>query len=292
MRKPITFPCFQCLAAVSLLGFAVLPAQADVSLQGRQTVRVGQAAPVSSAVILRYQGANTRLETAGEPTLVYDGKVNILYAISPAKRSYSLTVPAPADPAEEVSLAADEVKVETKLDMHGTGRSRILAGQTAHQYAVSGTVTFTRLHPPKIQAPNEQAEERERDARRRRIAAYLPPQWSIRGEVWLADTAKFPSGENTFLAAELTAVSAGPFQQPLMDALEKRSGLPLLSQMTVTHTPAVANAVPQTTQTTFTISSVSSVPLDGKLFKAPGEFALVAAPLTPYAPGLLAPASL
>lgn len=274
----------QCLTAASLLG-AILPAWADVSLQGRQTVSVGPVAPVSSTVTLLYQGANTRLETAGAPVLVYDGKADILYAVNPAQRSYSLTVPAPVDPADEVSLAADEVKVDTTLDVRGTGRTQTLAGQPAHQYLVSGTVTFTLLRPSKIQAQNDQEEERERELRRRRTAAFSPPVWGIKGEIWLADTAAFPSKENTLLAVQLVAVSAGPFGQPLADELEKHKGLPLLTRLSVTHMPGVPKAVPIITLTTFTVRSVSDAPLDRRLFQAPLGYALVAAPLTPYAPG-------
>ncbi len=281
---------FACLAAASLVGFAVLPAGADITLQGRQTVRVGQAAPAAFSVTLRYQGANTRLDTTGEPTLIYDGKANILYAVSSARRSYSLSVPAPADPADEVSLAADELSVETKLDLHGTGRAVTVAGLSAHQYTVSGTITFTRLRPARSEAENDQEEAREGEARRRRAAAYVPPFWSLRGEVWLADTVGFPSGENTPLAAQLAAVSTGPFQQPLADALDKHKGLPLLAKITVIHTPAVPKAVPVITLTTWTVRSVSDAPLDSKLFQAPLDYALVAAPLTPYAPGAASPA--
>lgn len=315
-----------CVLAAGTL-FGLTPAQADVTLQGQQAVGVGQAAPVSETVRLFLQGANARLETAGEPTLVYDGKANILYGLDTARKSYYMTVPVEEEPTDALPGGPGEVKEEVKLDLHPTNQALTLAGQPAHQYTVSGTVTFTRDRP-------EGGGQRGGGGRRRRggggggfpgqngggfpggndgpsgrrspVADFTPPQWSLSGEVWLADSVKFPSKENTTLAAQLAAASLGPFQQPLADALDKRHGVPLLARMTVTHTPASANGrqvnqyggvsdsaprpVPTSTVTTFTVRSVSDAPLAPKLFQAPLEYALVAAPLTPFAPGQFAPA--
>lgn len=275
-----------CLAAAgTLFGLTLPPAQADVTLQGQQTVGVGPAAPVSAAVTLLYQGANTRLETAGEPTLVYDGKANILYGVNTARKSYYMTVPAPLDPTAEISLDADEVKIETTLDLHRTALARTLAGQSAHQYLVSGTVTYTRLRPARTEARNDDEAERDREGRRRRGAAFVAPLWTIRGEVWLAGTRKFPASENTLLAAPLAAAAAGPFEQPLAEALDKHDGLPLLARIIVTHAPAERHSLPVVTVTSWSVRSVSDTPLDPKLFREPLDYALVAAPLIPYAPG-------
>ena len=313
------------IAAGALFGLALPSAQADVTLQGQQTVGVGQAAPVTAAVRLFLQGANARLETAGEPTLVYDGKGNILYGLDTARKSYYMTVPVEEEPTDALPGGPGEAKEDVKLDLHETGQILTLAGQPAHQYTVSGTVTFTRDRP-------EGGGQRGGGGRRRRggggggfpgqngggfpggnggggrpPADFTPPQWSLSGEVWLADGVKFPSKENTSLAAQLAAASVGPFQQPLADELDKHHGLPLLARMTVTHTPASANGrqvnqyggvgdssaprpVPTATVTTFTVRSVSDAPLDPRLFQAPLEYALVAAPLDPYAPGRFTPA--
>ena len=268
-----------------------LPAGADIMLSGRLTVAAGHTPPAPSAVSLFCQGANTRLETSGGPTLLYDGKANILYAVSQAARSYSLSVPVPADPADEVSLTADEIKIETKLDLRGTGRTQTLAGLPAHQYAVSGTIRYTRLDPKRIAAENQDAEDREQDARRRRYVAYLPPQWAISGEIWLADTAKLPADESAFLAVPLVAAGAGPFGPPFADALSKRRGLPLLARITVTHTPPLPSAAPVVTQTDFAARAVSEAPLNPALFQEPLSYALVAAPLNPYTPGVFSPAA-
>ncbi len=278
------------LATGAAFGLAGLPAQADVTLQGQQAVGVGQSAPVSAAVRLFLQGANARLETSGEPALVYDGKANILYGVNTARRSYYLTVPAPLDPTEEISLNADEVKIDTKFDLHRTVLAQTIAGQATHQYLVSGSVTYTRLPPARIEAQNDQDAEQEREGRRRRSAAFVAPQWRIQGEVWLADTRKFPAEEDILLAAQLTAVSAGPFEQPLADALDKHGGLPLLARVVVTHVPARRNALPVVTETSWSVKSVSEAPLPPTLFQAPLEYALVAAPLTPYTPGQFSPA--
>ena len=277
IMTPICRPAARILAAAGFLCPA-LPVCADVTIQGRQTVRAGTAVPTTVGASLSCQGANTRLEIAGAPTLIYDGKANILYGVNPVRRSYYLSVPAPTDPADEVSLTADEVKIETKLDLHGTGRTRIFAGLAAHEYSLNGTVIYTQLHPGRVHAENEQADERERESRQKRMAAYLPPQWSIRGEIWLADTVKFPAAENSLPAVLLTAVSAGPFGEPLADAFEKRSGLPLFSQITVTHAPPVPSAPATTTQTTWSAQSVSDAQLDPAQFKPPLNYALVAAP--------------
>ncbi len=333
--QPSTFAyAFAAAAALSLAG---LPARADETLQGQQTVGVGQAAPVTAAVQLFLQGANARLETAGEPTLVYDGKGNILYGLDTARKSYYMTVPVEEEPTDALPGGPGETKEAVKLDLHATNQTLTLAGQPAHQYTVSGTVTFTRNRP-------EGGGQRGGGGRRRRGGggggggfpgqngggfpgggggenggpggsrgagvSFTPPQWSLSGEIWLADDVKFPSKENTTLAAQLAAAAVGPFQQPLADALDKHKGLPLLARMTVTHTPASANGrsvnqyggvvesgsaaprpVPTNTVTTFTVRSVSDAPLDPKLFQAPLEYALVAAPLTPFAPGMLAPAT-
>ncbi len=315
------------IASGTLFGLVLAPAQADVTLSGQQTVGVGQAAPVTAAVRLFLQGANARLETAGEPTLVYDGKGNILYGLDTARKSYYMTVPVEEEPTDSLPGGPGETKEDVKLDLHETSQALTLAGQSAHQYTVSGTVTFTRDRP-------EGTGQRGGGGRRRRGgggggfpsqngggfpgggggenggpggsrgagANFTPPQWSISGEVWLADGVKFPSKENTTLAAQLAAASVGPFQQPLADALDKHKGLPLLARMTVTHTPASANgrqvnqyggvgdsaaprSVPTTTVTTFTVRSVSDAPLAPKLFQAPLEYTLVAAPLAPFTPG-------
>ena len=319
-----------CLLAAGSL-FGLVPAQADVTLQGQQTVGVGQAAPVSAAVRLFLQGANARLETAGEPTLVYDGKANILYGLDTARKSYYMTVPVEEEPTDALPGGPGETKEDVKLDLHPTSQTLILAGQPAHRYTVSGTVTFTRDRPEgggqgggggrrrrggRGGFPGQNGGGDENNGggnggrpggRRTSAADFTPPQWSISGEVWLADGVKFPSKENTTLAAQLAAASVGPFQQPLADELDKHHGLPLLARMTVTHTPASANGrqvnqyggvgdstaprpVPTTTVTTFTVRSVSAAPLPAQLFQAPLEYALVAAPLTPYAPGQFSPA--
>ena len=316
------------LAAGSLLSLAGLPAQADVTLFGQQTVGVGQAAPLSAAVHLYLKGANARLETAGEPTLVYDGKGNILYGLDTARKTYYMTVPVEVEPTDEVPGGPGEVKEQTKLDLHETNQTMMLAGQPTHQYTVSGTVTFTRSRPEGMGQRGGGGRRRRGggggfpgqngggfpgggtngggengSGRRPQAATFTPPQWSISGEIWLADALKFPAKENTSLVGQLAAASSGPFQQPLAEELDKHKGLPLLARMTVTHTPASANGrsvnqyggvveggpvqrpVPTTTVTTFTVRSVSDAPLDPKLFQAPLEYALVAAPLTPFAPG-------
>lgn len=129
-----------------------------------------------------------------------------------------------------------------------------------------------------------------------------PAQWSITGEIWLSDKDKFPSKENTVFAAQLAASSAGPFQQPLADALDKHKELPLLARITVDYIPASSKGRPinkyggvvegakasttaTTTFTTFTVKSVSEAPLSDTLFQAPLNDTLVAAPLSPYVPG-------
>lgn len=328
--QPYTFAyAFAAAAALSLAG---LPARADVTLSGQQTVGVGQAAPVTAAVRLFLQGANARLETAGEPTLVYDGKANILYGLDTARKSYYMTVPVEEEPTDALPGGPGETKEDVKLDLHETSQTLTLAGQIAHQYTVSGTVTFTRDRPAGggqrggggrhrrgggggFPAQNGGgfpggggSENGGPGGRQGQGADFTPPQWSLSGEIWLAEDVKFPSKENTTLTAQLAAASVGPFQQPLADALDKHHGLPLLARMTVTHTPASANGrqvnqyggvveggsaprpVPTNTVTTFTVRSVSAAPLDPKLFQAPLEYALVAAPLAPFAPGQFAPA--
>ncbi len=323
------------LAAGSLIGLAALPAQADATLYGQQTVGTGQAAPSSAAVRLFLQGANARLETAGQTTLVYDGKSSILYGLDTGRKSYYMTVPVEEEPTDSVPSGGG-VKEDVKLDLHETGQTLTLAGQPAHQYTVSGMVTFTRS---RLEGAGQRGGGRRRrggggfpgggfpllqssvivdqegggygngldGGGRPQGGGFTPPQWSLSGEVWLADGLKFPAKENTALAAQLAAVSAGPFQQPLADALDKHKGLPLLARITVTHTPSASNGrsvnqfggvadgnaprpVPSTTVTTFTVRSVSDAPLDSRLFQAPLDYALVAAPLTPYAPGVFAPA--
>ena len=315
-----------CIIAAGTL-FGLAPAQADVTLQGQETVGVGQAGPVSETVRLFLQGANARLETVGEPTLVYDGKGNILYGLDTARKSYYMTVPVEEEPTDSLPGGSAGTKEDVKLDLHETDQTLTLAGQLAHQYTVSGTVTFTRNQPEGGQRgggrrrrgggggfpgqnggfPGGGGENGGQGGRPGQSADFTPPQWSLSGEIWLADSVKFPSKENTVLAAQLAAASVGPFQQPLADELDKHHGLPLLARMTVTHTPASANGrqvnqyggvsdstaprpVPTTTVTTFTVRAVSDAPLDPKLFRAPLEYALVAAPLIPYAPGQFSPA--
>ena len=249
-----------------------------MTLFGQQTVGIGQAPPVSAAVHLYLKGANARLETAGEPTLVYDGKGNILYGLDTARKTYYMTVPVEVEPTDALPSGVGEVKEDTKLDLHETNQTMMLAGQLTHQYTVSGTVTFTRSRPEGMGQRGGGGRRRRGGGgggfpgqngggfpgganggenggeRRPQAGTFTPPQWSISGEIWLADELKFPAKENTSLVGQLAAASSGP----------------------------------TTTVTTFTVRSVSDAPLDPKLFQAPLEYALVAAPLTPFAPGDLA----
>lgn len=285
------------LASAGLLGAAALPSWADITINAQETVGVGQAAPVSQTVTLFYKGANARLEVSGEPALVQDGKANIIYGLNPAPKTYYMTVPTEVEPG-----IGSPDKDDVNLDLRQTGKTATFAAMSAHQYLVTGSVARPRSErflndregkgPEDDRAPND----------RRRSIPLTPAQWSITGEIWLSDSYKFPSKENTLFAAQLAASSAGPFQQPLADALDKHKGLPLLSRITVNYIPASSEGRPLnryggvvegakasttaiTTFTTWTVKSVSEAPLSGTLFQAPLSDTLVAAPLSPYVPG-------
>ena len=305
------------LASVGLLGIAALPSRADITLTAQLLSGTGRTPPVPQAVTLLYQGANARLEVSGEPTIIQDGKANILYGLDTARRTYYMTVPTEIEPG-----TGSPDKDNVKLDFKETGKTMTFAGTVAHQYIVTGTVSHPRpeggfrrgggrrhggrggfplVQPATVDQNGGYGDGDGQDGGRRG-EALVPAQWSLTGEIWLSDAYKFPSKENTLFAAQLAAASSGPFQEPLADALDKHKGLPLLARMTVTYLPASsagrpinqyggvvegakASTVPVTTVTTFTVRSVTDAPLSGSLFQAPLNYMLVAAPLNPYVPG-------
>jgi hypothetical protein len=315
------------LALAALSALPVLPSLADITINAQEVAGTGQTPPVPQAITLFYKGANARLQVSGEPTLIQDGKGNVIYGLDTSRKTYYMTVPTEVEPG-----AGGPAKEDVKLDLHDTGKTMTFAGAPAHQYIVTGTVDHPKpqgggrrgrggrrhgggfpgfpLASSNPSAPttvdqygdggedgaggDEAGEGRGRD--------FSPAQWSMSGEIWLSDTYKFPSKENTLFAAQLAASSSGPFQQPLADALDKHKGLPLLARITVTYTPASSAGKPinqyggvvegakastlvTTTVTTFTVQSVSEAPLTDTLFQAPFSYALVAAPLNPYTPG-------
>lgn len=308
------------LASAGLLGAAALPGRADITITAQETAGIGQTAPVSQIVKLFYKGANARVEVSGEPALIQDGKANIIYGLNMAPKTYYMTVPTEVEPG-----TGDSAKEDVNLDLKQTGKTMTFAGTTAHQYIVTGTVSHPRpqggfrrgggrrrgggggggfplLQPATVDQNGGDGSGDDGREGGRRGGFVSPAQWSITGEIWLSDTYKFPSKENTVFAAQLSASSAGPFQQPLADALDKHKGLPLLARITVDYIPASSEGRPinryggvvegakattttTTTFTTFTVKSVSDAPLSDTLFQAPLSYTLVAAPLSPYVPG-------
>lgn len=309
------------LALAGLLGAATLPSRADITITAQETAGIGRAAPVTQNVTLYYKGKNARIEVSGEPALIQDGKANIIYGLNVAQKTYYMTVPTELEPG-----VGSPDKDDVKLDLKQTGKTTTLAGTTTHQYIVTGTVSHPRpeegfrrgggrrrggrsgggfpLQPVTVNQNGGDGSDGPGGEREggRRGGFVSPAQWSITGEIWLSDAYKLPSKENTLFAAQLAASSAGPFQQPLADALDKRKGLPLLARITVDYIPASSEGKPinkyggvvegakasttaVTTFTTFTVKSVSEAPLSDTLFQVPLSDTLVAAPLIPYVPG-------
>ena len=321
-------------ASAALLCLTALPSLADLTLHGTEMAGIGKAAPVSQAVTLYLKGTNARLEVSGEPATIQDGKANTLYGLNTAQKTYYVTVPTEIEPG-----AGSPASEDVHLDLKSTGRTLTFAGQPAHQYTVTGTVTHPRpeggfgrrgggggrrrggrggggfplLLPATAgqtvgqnggddgddQGRSEGGRGGEGSGQGRRVT---PAQWSMTGEIWLADAVKFPSKETTRLMAQLAGAASGPFQQPLADALDKHHGVPLLARITVDYIPASAegrrinqyggvvegepaSAAPVTTFTTLTVQSLSEAPLSEALFQAPLNYTLVAAPLNPYVPG-------
>lgn len=287
-------PCAAALLAASLLCLPAAPARADLTLAARRTVGIGASAPPpTQAIRLFCKGTAARLEAAGAPTLLYDGKSNILYGVNTPRKTYFLTVPTPFDPTAEVfSKPGDQVAADVKLDLRRTGRTQTLVGLTAHQFTVTGIVTFTFNRPDRDKSEEEEREAEgetpggRRHGRGRRGPPPVLPKWSLAGDLWLADTLQFPAKENLFLTAQLVAVSAGPFGPSLADALSSR-GVPLLSRLVVSYTPGspgseapvpAVPAVPVTTVTNWTVLSFSASQLTDTLFQPPAGDALIAAP--------------
>ena len=317
--------------AAGLLCLAASPSQADLTLHATELAGTGKTPPVAQAITLFLQGANARLETPGEPVIVQDGKANTLYGLNTAQKTYYVTVPTETEPG-----AGSPAKEDVHLDLKSTGKTMTFAGTAAHQYTVVGTVTHPRPEggfggrgggrhrggrggggggfPMLLPATaggvvdqdggggGENGSGQGEGGRGGRGGGITPAQWSMTGEIWLADTVKFPSQETTLLVSQLAGGASGPFQQPLADALDKHKGIPLLARITVDYIPASsggrrvnqyggvvesadASAAPVTTFTTFTVQSVSDALLSGALFQAPLSYALVAAPLSPYVPG-------
>lgn len=308
-------------ASAALLCLTAPASRADLTLHATELAGTGKAPPVSQPVTLFLKGSNARLEVPGEPTIVEDGKANTLYGLNAAQKTYYVTVPTETEPGAG-SPAAEDVH----LDLKSTGQAMTFAGMPAHQYTVVGTVTrprpesgfggrggrrrggrggggFPLLLPATVNQTVGQEGGEEgggREGGRGRDAKLTPAQWSMTGEIWLADAVKFPPKAAIRLVAQLAAGASGPFQQPLADALDKHKGIPLLARITVDYIPASseghrvnqyggvianASAAPVTTFTTFTVQSLSDALLSDTLFQAPLSYALVAAPLNPYVPG-------
>lgn len=294
-------PIVIALTVSSLMIDCLSVARADVSMTAQQVTSSGQTPLASRTIRLFLKGANARLEVAGEPILLYDGKGNILYGVDPVRRTYYMTVPTEIEPTYLPPGPGSEAGETVKLDLRPTPQAMDLAGLTAHQYMISGTVAYTR--PEGFRRGGRRRSggggggygNGGPDGRSRREPLLLP-HWSISGEIWLSDTLKFPARENTLLAAQIAAVAAGPFQQPLADALDKHKGVPLLARITVTRTPALplggaaegtgdaVPPVPASTATTLSVQSVSTATLDDKFFQPPIDDTLVAAPLDAYNP--------
>lgn len=320
--------CSVVAGAAALLCLTAPPSRADLTLQATELAGMGKTPPVPQVVTLFLKGANARLEVPGEPTIVQDGKANTLCGLNAAQKTYYVTVPTETEPG-----AGSPAKEDVHLELKSTGKTMTFAGIAAHQYTVTGTVTHPRPEggfgggrrhrgsrgggggfPQLLPATAGQAVDQNggndsggedgsgqgEEGRGGRNRGITPAQWSLTGEMWLADTVKFPSKETTLLVAQLAAGVSGPFQQPLADALDKHKGVPLLARITVDYIPASsggrrvnqyggviasASAAPVTMFTTFTVQSASNALLSEALFQAPPNYALVAAPLAPYIPG-------
>ena len=313
------------LTAAASLSFAAM-SRADLSISASQATGTTQAPPVTRAIRLFFKGTNARLEVEGKPVLLYDGKGNILYGVDPVQKTYYMTVPTLIQPTDLPPGPGGQANEDIKLDLHQTDRTMTLAGLAAHQYTVTGMVTYKQNRPVGMRRGGHRrsggfpgggfplletattvdqygGEETQNGNGQgdRRGGTFTPPRWSISGEIWLADDVKFPAKENTLLAAQVAAAAAGPFQQPLADALDKHRGLPLLARITVTRTLVSSAgrpvnqyggvvegestpASPISTATTFTVQSISTAPLTDPFFQAPGADTLVAAPLDAYDP--------
>jgi len=346
--RPVTVAL---VAGSLLLGIPMSPAVADVAITAQQAITVQQAAgaaqtpPNPQTITLFYKGRDARLETAGGPVLLYDGKAGIIHTLDTAHKTYYTTLFTQVQQAGAPipSGTGRQVKQDTKLDLRQTDQAKTIAGVTAHQYVLTGTITFTPSQP---QGYKRGGGGRGGGGHRRGGGGFpgggfpggFPlvgsatvdqngggyggyggrgggtlalPQWSLSGELWLSDTLKFPAKEDTLPAAQLVAASAGPFLQPLADALDKHKGLPLLARITVTRTPPssggrtvdqfggimegtpttpAAPPAPTTTATTLTVQSLSSAPLDDKLFQTPLDYTLIPPPQDPFVPGAPTPA--
>ena len=323
LKKHLCPPVAVALVTGTLLSVSAAVSRADVAITAQQTTSTGQTPPATRAIKLFFKGADARLEVAGKPILLYDGKGNILYGLDPARKTYYMTVPTEREPTDLTAGLGGQAQENIKLDLRQTDQTLTLAGMAAHQYLVTGTVTFSRNRPqgsrrsgghrrggggfplfsPATVDQNSggYGEGRAGGGESGQSRALTLPQWSISGEIWLSDTLKFPAKENTLLTAQVAAASAGPFQQPLADALDKHKGVPLLARITVTHIPASAGGravdqyggvpegqraapSPTSTATTLTIQSISTNPLADTFFRASLDDALVAAPLDAYDP--------
>jgi len=132
------------------------------------------------------------------------------------------------------------------------------------------------------------------------------PQVNIDGEFWFSDSLKLDGKAPTLPAAQLDSASGNAFWQALSEVMDKRHEIPLLARITVSRTQPAHGAPDQygavlengnstahppaapvttTTVTTFTVQSFSSETLDDKLFTAPLDYSLIAAPIDPYVPG-------
>ena len=320
------------LVAGSLLSLPLGPSRGDVAIVAQQAAGTAPMPPAPETVRLFYKGRNARLEIADGPVLLYDGKSGIIHTLDTTHKTYYTTL------VMQVQQAGDpippgmgsSVKEDAKLDLHQTDQTRTLAGVTARQYTLTGTITFTRSRPQGFRGGGGRGGRRHggggfpggfpllgsatldqnggdgngggSGGEGRRGGPLALPQWSLSGEVWLSDTLQFPASEDALPVAQLAAASAGPFLQPLADALGKHKGLPLLARITVTRTPPAGGrtvdayggimegapatpAAPTATATTLTVQSVSSAPLDDKLFQTPLDYTLVPAPPGPFVPG-------
>ena len=258
------------LAAGGLLTGALAPARADVALTVTQSAATGQATPVPRTARIFLKGDQTRLEVAGGPVLLYDGKAGIVHTLDTARKTYYTTLFDQArQPDIPAATAAPGVRENSKLDLNRTDQTQTLAGVTARRYLVTGTVSYSAAAPSRPAFGGQRGGGRgggrrrggggfpgmpiplfqdgggfpggngfPRGGSRGGAAPVALPTWSLAGEIWLANSLKLPAKGDGLAFAQLSAASAGPLLAPLADALGKHGTVPLLARVTVTRTGA------------------------------------------------------
>lgn len=204
-----------------------------------------------------YKGNRVRTDTSGM-VLIYDAAADRLFALDPARKTYTVNPVRAARGRMEPWMAM--MKIETRGNVRPGGATQTIAGLPARNYRIF-LVQRMRL--------TEQGAARQG----------LPPgpvlTMRMEGEQWASQAVDVPPRVQRMMTTSVLR-SLGPTAGPLQDKMATIRGVPLSSRVTMTITPArpVSGDLPAPLVTTTTIQTRSVVrkTLPAALFAVPAGY--------------------